>query len=57
MRNKMLVMSIFFVLAAAVCVNAYAAGDVSAWHGFWYSVGGLLHSALPWNWGEWMHSS
>jgi hypothetical protein len=48
--------SAVFVLALAWCVTAYAAtgAEVSAWDGFWNSVGGFLYNALPWNWGNWV---
>jgi hypothetical protein len=55
MRNRTLMVSVIFVLALAWCVTAYAAtGEVSAWQGFWNSVGGTLYNALPWNWGNWV---
>ena len=54
MRKGMLVVGIILVLAAAFCVNAYAADGSSAWTGFWNGVGGFLYNALPWNWGNWV---
>lgn len=55
MRKKALIVGVFLVLAMAVSVSAFAAnGEVSAWEGFWNSVGGFLYNALPWNWGNWM---
>ena len=59
MHNKrVLVISVFFVLAMAWCLNAYAAADGgAAWQGFWNSVGGFIYNAMPWNWGKWMHKS
>ncbi len=55
MRKRTLLIGLILVLAAAWCLNAYAAGgEVTAWNGFWNSVGGFLYNALPWNWGNWM---
>ena len=55
MRKRTLMVVVVFVLAAAWCLNAYAADSgVTAWEGFWNSVGGFLYNALPWNWGNWM---
>lgn len=54
MRKSTLILGVMLVLALAVCVNAHAAtGEVSAWEGFWNSVGGFLYNAMPWNWGNW----
>jgi hypothetical protein len=53
--KKTSIIGLLVVMAAIVCVNAYAAdGDVTAWQGFWNSVGGFVHNAMPWNWGGWM---
>ena len=53
----MLMFGIIFVLVAVCCMNAYAAaatgGEVTAWQGFWNSVGGFAYNAMPWNWGNW----
>ncbi len=56
MRKRMWVVGIILVLAVAWCMNAYAAdgGEVTAWQGFWNSVGGFFYNALPWNWGNWV---
>ena len=55
MRKRTLMLSVILVLAVAWCVNAYAAdAEVTAWQGFWNSIGGFLYNALPWNWGSWM---
>ena len=58
MSRRTLMVGVILVLAVALCINAYAAaagsGEVTAWQGFWNSVGGLLYNALPWNWGNWM---
>ena len=55
MRKQTLMIGFVFVLAAAYCVNAYAADAGSpAWSGFWSSVGGFLYNVLPWNWGSWL---
>lgn len=56
MHKKALTVGILIVLAVAVCMNAYAAdgGEVTAWHGFWNSVGGFVYNAMPWNWSKWM---
>ncbi len=55
MRKRMLIIGLVLVVATAWCVSAYAAdGDVTAWEGFWNSVGGFLYNALPWNWGNWL---
>ena len=55
MRKRTLLMGLFVALTVMYCMNAYAAdGDVSAWSGFWSSVGGFFYNALPWNWGSWM---
>ncbi len=59
MSKRMLMVGVILCLAVAWCMNAYAdaaaaSEGVTAWHGFWNSVGGLLHNALPWNWGNWM---
>ena len=55
MRKRTLMIGVVLVLAVAWCMNAYAAdgGGVSAWQGFWNSVGGFLYNALPWNWHSW----
>lgn len=55
MKKRMMFVGVL-VLAVLVCVNAYAAdgGEVTAWQGFWSSVGGFLYNAMPWNWGNWM---
>lgn len=53
----MLLVGVVLVLAAAFCVNAYAAdagSGTSAWTSFWNGVGGFFYNALPWNWGHWM---
>ncbi len=49
----------FIVLAVILTSNAYAAdgGEVTAWQGFWNSVGGFCYNALPWNWGNWAGQS
>ena len=55
MRKQTLMIGVVFVLAAAWCMNAYAAdAGCPAWNGFWSSVGGFLYNALPWNWGSWL---
>lgn len=55
MRKKALMVGLVMILATAWCVTAHAdGGDVTAWQGFWNSVGGFLYNALPWNWGGWM---
>ncbi|PIU39894.1 MAG: hypothetical protein COT00_04580 [Candidatus Omnitrophica bacterium CG07_land_8_20_14_0_80_50_8] len=57
MRKGMLLVGVVLVLAAAFCVNAYAAdagSGTSAWTSFWNGVGGFFYNALPWNWGHWM---
>jgi len=56
MRKSTLMIGIILVLAVAWCMNAYATGgggEVTAWQGFWNSVGGFFYNALPWNWGNW----
>lgn len=53
MRKRMILAGALTVAAVAVCANAYAA-EVTAWEGFWNSVGGFLYNAMPWNWGNWM---
>ena len=55
MRKGTLIVGFVLVLTVALCMNAYA-GDGSAWHGFWDSVGGFFYNALPWNWGSWMNA-
>lgn len=50
MRKRALLVS--FILVLAVAMNAYAGDTETAWHGFWNSVGGALHNAMPWNWGD-----
>lgn len=56
-KKALLMVGLVLVLGTVVCLNAYAAeGDVTAWHGFWNSVGGFCYNALPWNWGNWMGS-
>ena len=51
-------LGVILVLVVAVwCMKAYAAdgaGEVTAWQGFWNSVGGFMYNALPWNWGNWV---
>lgn len=54
MRKRALMVGVVLVLAAAWCVNAYAADGGTAWQGFWNSVGGFFYNALPWNWGNWV---
>ena len=56
MRRQTLMVGIILVLAAAWCMNAYAADAAAApsWQGFWNSVGGFLYNSLPWNWGNWL---
>ena len=60
MRKGTLIAGFVLVLTAALCVNAYAAamsgGEVTAWQGFWNSVGGFFYNALPWNWGSWINT-
>ena len=54
MHKRTMLVGFILVLAVAWCVNAYAAdGGVTAWEGFWNSVGGFIYNALPWNWGNW----
>lgn len=54
MQKKTLLVLAILAIAATVCVSAYAAdGEVTAWQGFWNSIGGFLYNALPWNWGNW----
>ena len=55
-KSTFVVVGIFLVLAVAWCMNAYAGdgGEVTAWQGFWNSVGGFFYNALPWNWGGWV---
>jgi hypothetical protein len=59
MRKGILFVGVALVLALGWSVNAYADAHmgVSAWEGFWNSVGGFLYNALPWNWGNWMGHS
>ena len=54
MNKKTLMVGLILFVAVAWCMNAYAAEEVTAWHGFWNSVGGFLSNALPWHWGNWM---
>ena len=55
MRKRTILFGVILVLAVVWCINAYAAsGEVTAWQGFWNSVGGFLYNAMPWNWGKWM---
>ena len=54
MRKNTLMIGIFFVLAAAWCMSAYAVDNTNCpLHGFFQSLGGFLYNALPWNWGNW----
>ena len=55
MRKRALLVGFMLVLTVAWCMTAYAAEDVTAWQGFWNSVGGFFYNALPWNWGSWMN--
>ena len=52
MRKGLLVLGVLLVLTAVFSTNARAE-DVTAWQGFWNSVGGFFYNALPWNWGNW----
>ena len=52
MNKRTFILGIFLVLAVAWCASAYAADTATAWSGFWESVGGFLHNAMPWNWGS-----
>ena len=54
MRKRTLVVGVLFILAAAWCMNAYAADSQCPIGGFFESIGGFLYNALPWNWGCWM---
>ncbi len=56
MHKKTLMVGVLMALTAAWCMNAYAAagGEVTAWQGFWNSVGGFLYNAMPWHWSNWM---
>ena len=54
MHKKTFVIGLILVLATAWCMNAYAANEAEAWHGFWDSIGGFCYNALPWNWGSWL---
>ena len=55
MNKKAMIVGVLAVLALTVSVSAFAAdGDVTAWQGFWNSVGGFAYNALPWTWGNWM---
>ena len=54
MNKRTLMVGLMLVLTVALCANAYAAEEVTAWHGFWNAVGGFLSNALPWHWGSWM---
>ncbi len=56
MRKRMLILGLALVVAVAWCATGFAAdgGEVTAWEGFWNSVGGFLYNALPWNWGNWL---
>lgn len=55
MRKKMWVIVGVILLAAAWCMSAYAAeGQVTAWRGFWNSIGGFIYNTLPWNWHNWL---
>jgi hypothetical protein len=55
LKRTLIVVGFVLVVAAAWSVNGYAAeGEVTAWEGFWNSVGGFFYNALPWNWGNWM---
>jgi hypothetical protein len=52
--KKTWIVSLLVLMALVVTVNAFAAdGDTTAWQGFWNSVGGFVHNALPWNWSIW----
>ena len=56
MRKRTMLVVMVLVLAAAYCVNAYAAdaGAATGWENFWNGVGGFFYNALPWNWGNWV---
>lgn len=56
MRKRALMVGALAIFALAFGMNAYAAdgGQVTAWQGFWNSVGGFIYNAMPWNWGNWM---
>jgi hypothetical protein len=58
MKKTALVLGVMLVLTVALTFNAYAGGEGggSGWNDFWTGVGGFVHNALPWNWGEWMGS-
>ena len=54
MRKGTLIIALALVMVVAWSMNVYAAdGQVTAWEGFWSSVGGFVYNALPWNWGNW----
>ena len=56
MRKSTLMIGLLLVLTVVCCINAYAATgeEVTAWQGFWNSVGGFAYNSLPWKGGNWM---
>ena len=57
MRKNTVVLGILLVLTVVVCTNAFAGESCAmsgACSGFWNSLVGFFHNAMPWNWGSWM---